>query len=184
MKATEQLKKEHRAVLITLRILEQICQRLDAGVEVDVGHLEELVDFFRTFVDKCHHIKEEEMLFVAMKDSVDPTDGDRIGALIKDHVAGRNFIRELARAVERFKAGDLEAAEAVTHNARSYMTLLIQHIDIEDNVLYPMADARLSARKQEELFREFDRLEEEEIGPGRHEAFHEMIDRLKEIYLP
>jgi hemerythrin-like domain-containing protein len=183
MKATEQLKKEHRAVMTTLKILDKICHKLEAGEQVETAHLEELVDFFRTFVDRCHHIKEEEMLFVAMKGTMDRSDGDRIGALVKDHVSGRNFIRDLARAIEDFKAGNDGAAREVVRHAHNYSTLLTQHIDIEDNVLYPMANERLSAKTQEELFRDFERLEEEEIGPGKHEEYHRMIDRLKAIYL-
>ena len=183
MKATEQLKKEHTAVKVTLRILDRICQKLEAKERVDPSHLEELVDFFQTFVDKCHHTKEEEMLFVAMQDTHDPSDGDRIGALIKDHVSGRNFIRDLSLAINAYKDGDAGAVRAIVRNARNYTTLLLQHIDIEDNVLYPLANERLSEKRQEELFLDFERMEEEQIGHGKHEAFHEMIDRLKSIYL-
>ncbi|OGC96120.1 MAG: hypothetical protein A2W25_12495 [candidate division Zixibacteria bacterium RBG_16_53_22] len=183
MKATEQLKKEHNAVKVTLRILDRISKKLEAGERVDPLHLEELIDFFSAFVDKCHHVKEEEMLFVAMKDSFDPSDGDRIGALIKDHVSGRNFIRDLSYAVAEYRAGDARAAGAIVRFAKNYTTLLLQHIDIEDNVLYPLANKRLSEKKQEELYRDFERLEEEEIGHGKHAAYHEMIDRLKTLYL-
>jgi len=184
VKATEQLKKEHGAVKLMLRILDRICRRLEAGEEADPDHLDELVEFFRVFVDKCHHAKEENMLFVAMKESVDPSDGDRIGALIKDHVSGRNYIRGLSQAIVDYRAGNPSAAARIIQNARHYITLLIQHIDIEDNVLYPIADQRLSDEKQRELFKDFDRLEGEEIGNGRHEEFHRSIDRLKGIYLP
>jgi hemerythrin-like domain-containing protein len=183
MKATEQLKNEHNAVRVTLRILDQICKRIEAGQRVEVSHLEELADFFHTFVDKCHHAKEEEMLFVAIKDSLDPSDGDRIGALIKDHVTGRNFVRDLSYAISDYKAGDARAARDVVRYARTYMTLLNQHIDIEDNVLYPIADRRLTEKKQEELFRDFERLEEEEVGHGKHQEFHQMVNKLKALYL-
>lgn len=183
MKATEQLVKEHNAVKVTLRILDRISKKLEAGEKVEISHLEELTDFFRTFVDKCHHTKEEEMLFVALRDTDDPSHADRIGALMKDHVSGRNFIREMSKAIENYKAGDVRAAKEIVQNAKNYSTLLTQHIDIEDTVLYPIADERLTDEKHKELLRDFDRLEEEEIGHGKHEAFHEMIDRLKGIYL-
>jgi hemerythrin-like domain-containing protein len=183
VKATEQLKKEHHAVKLMLLVLDKLCKKLESGEQIDTDHLDNLIEFFQVFVDRCHHAKEENMLFVAMQKTMDPNDGDRIGALIKDHASGRNYIHELAAASTRYRAGDAEAAKTIVQNAKHYMTLLIQHIDIEDNVLYPMADARLSDRKQEELLGEFDLLEVEEIGVGKHEEFHRMIDRLRGIYL-
>jgi hemerythrin-like domain-containing protein len=183
VKATEQLRKEHKAVKLMLLVLDKMCKKLEAGEKINPDHLDSLIEFFQVFVDRCHHAKEENMLFVAMQKTMDPNDGDRIGALIKDHVSGRNYIRDLAAASALYRKGDTKAAKMITQSARHYMTLLIQHIDIEDNVLYPLADARLSVQKQEELLGEFDILEVEQIGIGKHEEFHRMIEKLRGIYL-
>jgi hemerythrin-like domain-containing protein len=183
LKATEQLKKEHNAVKVMLRVLDKLCKKLEAGERIAPDHLDNIIEFFQVFVDRCHHAKEENMLFVAMQKTMDPSDGDRIGALIKDHVSGRNYLRDLQAASALYRKGDPEAAKMILQSAKHYMTLLIQHIDIEDNVLYPIADARLSSQKQEELLDEFDRLELEEIGEGKHEEFHKMIEKLRGIYL-
>ena len=183
MKATAQLIKEHDAVKITLRILDKICKRLELGEQVNTADLENLLEFFGVFVDKCHHAKEENMLFVAMKGSPDPSDDERIAALLKDHNSGRNTIVALSDAVAAYKAGRPDAVNSILHNAKNYMTLLIQHIDIEDNILYPIADKRLTPEKHRQLLGDFERLEQEEIGSGKHEEFHKMIERLKGKYL-
>ena len=67
-------------------------------------------------------------------------------------------------------------------NAAGYTALLRQHIQKEDNVLFVMAEQRLDAAKDEELFREFEKLEEERIGKGKHDEFHALLDRLQKIY--
>jgi hemerythrin-like domain-containing protein len=182
-KATEQLRKEHSAVKVMVRVLDRLCKRLEAGEKIDPDHLDGIIEFFQVFVDRCHHAKEENMLFVAMQKTTDPSDGDRIGALIKDHVSGRKYIQDLSKAAALYRKGDSAAVSMILQSARHYMTLLIQHIDIEDNVLYPIADSRLSGQKQEELLIEFDRLEEQEIGTGKHDEFHRLIYQLKGIYL-
>jgi hemerythrin-like domain-containing protein len=174
---------EHNAVKVMVRVLDKLCKRLEAGEKIDPDHLDGIIEFFRVFVDRCHHAKEENMLFVAMQKTMDPSDGDRIGALIKDHVSGRTYIRDLSTAADLYRKGDPAASQMILQSAKRYMTLLIQHIDIEDNVLYPLADSRLSGQKQEELLIEFDRLEREEIGVAKHEEFHRLIERLKAIYL-
>jgi hemerythrin-like domain-containing protein len=63
-----------------------------------------------------------------------------------------------------------------------YIELLRHHIDKENNVLFPMADRSLSEERQVRISEEFDRLEKERIGEGRHEAFHQLMDDLARIY--
>lgn len=46
-----------------------------------------------------------------------------------------------------------------------------------------MADRVLSNAVQRELEEAFEKLEEERIGAGTHEKFHELLHRLKEVYL-
>jgi lactate dehydrogenase-like 2-hydroxyacid dehydrogenase len=48
---------------------------------------------------------------------------------------------------------------------------------------FDMADKYLSSDKQEELIREFDRMEQEKIGEGKHEELHGIMKELKKIYL-
>jgi nitrate reductase alpha subunit len=53
----------------------------------------------------------------------------------------------------------------------------------ENTVLFPMADARLDVKADSELFEAFQRLERERIGPGKHEAFHALLDEPRDAYL-
>ena len=45
-----------------------------------------------------------------------------------------------------------------------------------------IADARLTAEMQAALSVAFERVEEERVGHGRHEAFHALMDRLSGKY--
>ena len=49
--------------------------------------------------------------------------------------------------------------------------------------LFCMADQCLSEEKQEELVEDFEKLEVERIGIGKHEQFHAILDHLADIYL-
>ena len=46
-----------------------------------------------------------------------------------------------------------------------------------------MSEPRLTDEKRRELKREFDRIEKERIGEGKHEAFHQLLKELTSIYL-
>jgi hemerythrin-like domain-containing protein len=184
MKPTDELKAEHRAIERMLRVLEGVSDRLESGQEVDPGHLARIVEFIQVFADRCHHGKEEDLLFVAMAEAGIPTEGGPIGVMLREHVIGRDHVGAMAQAAERYNAGGLEAGDSFAAHARGYVGLLEQHIGKEDNILYPMADRALPPDKQEELLEGFELIEQERVGPGRHEAFHELLDELERTYVP
>ncbi len=66
----EHLKEEHAGIKLMLDILAKVCDRLESGERVDQGHLDQIPEFLKVFVDKCHRAKEEDILFPAMERSV------------------------------------------------------------------------------------------------------------------
>lgn len=175
MKSTEQLKNEHQAVLLASDILEKICQKLEAGEKVDPKHQGDILEFIKIFVDKCHHSKEEALLFPAMEKVGIPKEHGPIGMMLVEHDMGRDYVKGMNENISNPKK--------FIESARGYTKLLKQHIEKENNILYRMADTQLSQAKDDELLKEFDKLELERIGPGKHEEFHEMLERLDGIYL-
>ncbi len=182
MKATKDLKEEHGGIKVMLAILGKVCDRLEAGQRVEPKHLEEILEFLKVFVDKCHHAKEEDHLFPAMEKAGIPREGGPLGVMLHEHQAGRDFIRGMTQAAAALEKGAPGAAKRFASNARGYTELLLQHIEKEDNILYPMAEARLPAGADGALSAAFERVEEERVGHGRHEEFHRMMDRLKGFY--
>ena len=183
MKPTEQLIREHDAIKIMLRIMEKVSQKLEAGERADVEHLDSIIDFIRTFADKCHHGKEEELLFTAMVESGIPGKGGPIGVMLSEHESGRKYVRGIIDGIAKYKKGEDKAELQIADNARNYVALLTLHIDKEDNVLYPMADMHLTEDKKRELLEEFERVERGKIGVGKHEELHKTLDELSKIYL-
>jgi len=183
MKPTEQLKEDHKAIKLMLKIMSAISDKLDNGDAVDPDHLERIIDFIRTFADKCHHGKEEDLLFPAIEEAGIPREGGPTGMMLTEHDEGREYVKGMADAVEKYKTGDNDAAKEFARAARNYINLLEQHIDKENNVLYFIADSHVSAEKQEELAEQFEKVEREKIGPGKHEQYHHLLYQLEENYL-
>lgn len=183
MKATEQLKAEHEGIKMMLNILDKICLKLESGEQIDINHLEQILEFFRIFVDRCHHGKEEDLLFPAMEHAGVPKEGGPIGQMLVEHGHGRGYVRGMADALADYKAGNLEAGREIVKNARGYIATLEAHIQKENMVLFSIADSRLSGETQDRLFEEFEQLEEHKIGLGKHEEFHGLLNHLANVYL-
>jgi hemerythrin-like domain-containing protein len=100
--------------------------------------LDQLIEFFIVFVDKCHHGKEEELLFPALEAIGVQRDGGPIGVMLAEHQQGREYVQKMNEAFSQYNEGDRAAATKLAKNARAYIALLRQHIDKENNVLFPI----------------------------------------------
>ncbi len=182
MKPTEELSREHQAILTMIRILGKMADGLEAGAVVPPEDLEDSVQFIRVFADKCHHAKEEGHLFPEMVKAGIPRDRGPIGVMLAEHEEGRKHVAAMAGAIPGIRKGDRRAAAAFASGARGYGELLSQHIFKEDHILYPMADARLSPDQQSSLEACFADVEKNMAGEGKHEEFHRLLERLEKAY--
>jgi hemerythrin-like domain-containing protein len=182
MKATQQLRDEHEGVKVMLDVLGQVCGRLADTQELNRDHFEKMIEFLRVFVDKCHHGKEEELLFPALEGAGVPKNGP-IRVMLEEHEQGRKLVRAMAEAFAGFSGGDPSASRAIVQSGQDYIALLRAHIEKENNVLFAMADRLLPAGAQDELYEGFEKIEEERIGLGKHEEFHRLIETLSATYL-
>ena len=176
MKPTEQLKEEHKAIKLMLKVLEAMCRRLENKENIPKEHFEKVLEFIKVFADKCHHGKEEDLLFPAMEKAGIPREGGPINVMLTEHNMGRDYVKGMSESV---KGQDFNK---FIENARGYIELLNQHIEKEDNILYMMAEMHLQESEQEKLLRQFEKLERERIGLGKHEELHKLLHYLKEFY--
>jgi len=184
MKATDHLRKEHEDIKAMLRILDEMSARLEAGECLNSAHLDDILEFIQEFADRCHHAKEENILFPAMETAGILRERGPIGVMLIEHLEGRKLVKGMREGLARLKGGEDGGAKAISENARKYSELLIQHIHKEDNILYPIADTTLSPEAEVELEKAFERVEIELIGLDRHERYRQILSRLAAEYPP
>ena len=182
MYSTQQLRDEHEGIKVMLSVLEHLAGELRRGHAVNLDHLAAILDFLRTFADKCHHGKEEDVLFPALAAAGLPTEGGPIGVMLHEHTEGRAHIAGMTDALARLRAGENAAADFAQH-ALDYIALLRAHIDKENHILFVIAEQRLPPAAHQQLARDFDRIEEERIGEDVHERYHKLIHELRNTYL-
>lgn len=183
MKPTEILIKEHDAISTMLKIIKAVSEKVENNGNVEPEHLSQIVEFIQVFADKCHHGKEENLLFKSMAKAGMPEKGGPIAVMLSEHETGRQFVRKMDAAASAFSNGDRSAADQFIKNARGYVSLLSGHIQKENNILFPMADKVIPGEEQNRLIDDFEKVEAEIIGQGTHERFHDLLDRLKSEYL-
>src|SRR3954453_20126260 len=129
--AIRTLKTEHQAVCQVLNVLDKAVIKLEQGGEVPFNIFEDVLEFLTVFVDRCHHTKEEEVLFPLMERSGVPAQGGPIGVMLGEHQQGRELIARYGQGLAEFKAREITGQAHLIEAARAYSELLRQHIQKE-----------------------------------------------------
>ncbi len=177
-KATDILRNEHKAILKMLDATEEAARRIRQKEKVTPEVLSGLLEFLRTFADRCHHGKEEACLFPLLEEKGMPHDMGPVGVMLHEHDQGRELIQTMVQAAEALAAGRKEAGLQWAEAALDYVTLLRAHIEKENNILFVMADNLLSQSDQSNLVDAFEKVETDKIGAGTHERLHASMDKL------
>ena len=179
MKASEDLRNEHELIKVTLHVLDQVVRLIKQNEQVDVSDLQDIVGFLSEFADKCHHGKEEGFYFPALEQAGIPKEGGPIGVMLNEHDLGRSNIKQMRESA--FGANvDLQSfAQA----AESYIVLMSNHIEKENNVLFIMGDMRLPGETQRELLEKFEEHEKNVTGEYKHQEIHALLEKLEQKYL-
>jgi hemerythrin-like domain-containing protein len=164
MNPTDVLRDEHRVILRALDLLERA-----AAASVPDGWWTTAVAWLRTFADRNHHAKEEAALFPAMIKAGVPSDGGPISVMLEEHAQGRTLVAAIA-------AGSGVARPSA---CRTYVALLRAHIDKENEIVFPLADAVLDEQAVTALRREFDAAEAEQGAAGSISAAEAALDDLE-----
>jgi hemerythrin-like domain-containing protein len=143
---TDVLRDEHVVILRALSVLESAAERLAAGRAFPAGWWEVAVGWLRAFADRNHHAKEENVLFPAMIKAGVPSAGGPIDVMLEEHEQGRALIAQMAEGASPHRA-------AAT---RRYVQLLREHIDKENGIVFPLAEAVVEETVMQDLSREFD----------------------------
>jgi hemerythrin-like domain-containing protein len=163
------LVEEHGQIKRFLAVLPAVIDRFDARSEADRDLVRGGLDFVRSYADRFHHAKEEDILFACF----DP-DLDILKAMREDHERGRAHVRAAGEALARCDG------EGIAANLLGYAGVLAEHIKKEDEILYPWMDRNLSVRQVGELFARF--LAVDERFAEDRKKYESFVERLEDAY--
>ena len=177
--ASEDLIKEHEGILFGLKILEKMVNMVKENKKLEIKDVKDIINFFKLFADKCHHGKEEGILFPSMEKSGIQNKNGPIGQMLAEHTEGRNYISEMTESLNN----DSLKVENFIHGATNYIRLLQSHIIKENTILFPLGDKKIPITEQNQLLIAFENHEEKVMGKGTHEKLHEMLHDFEKKYL-
>ncbi len=160
MKPIGPLMIEHRLIDRMLALLALEHRKIVESQNVDYEFLDASIDFLKTYIDKFHHGKEEDILFreLAAK-PLSPEDRKMMNELIEEHDRTRKAIERLEGA-RRQQVDKKLAVTEITKHMETLIKWYPIHIEKEDKHFFISAMNYLSAEEQAAMLeksREFDR---------------------------
>ena len=155
------LMKEHRLIERMIRIMSVELEKIKKDTKIVPAFIDTAVDFIRIYADKCHHGKEEDILFRDLAKRKISDEHQRImQELIKEHKMGRNNVKKLVEAKEKYVQGNKDALKDIVSNMETLVKFYPKHIEKEDKHFFlPCMDYFTDQEKDKMLNEmwEFDR---------------------------
>lgn len=152
---------EHRLIERMIGVMKQELQWLEKERKINPVFVETAVDFIRTYADRCHHGKEEDILFRDLKKKTLSPEHRRImEELIEEHVWGRETTGRLVEANASYLKGDGEALSTIIDCMRSLVEFYPKHIEKEDKLFFIPVMEYFSEEEKDSMLKEgyeFDR---------------------------
>ncbi len=128
-----QLMIEHRLIERVIKLWKAELERIEKNKCADPSFIDKAVDFMKIYADRCHHGKEEDILFRDMKKKPISGEISRIlQELMDEHVISRKNLAGLVDARKKYEAGDKAALKDIHKAIKTITELYPQHIEKED----------------------------------------------------
>lgn len=162
---------EHDIISTAEGVVQSLQNTWETNADEYAENLRRLIVFFREYSDRFHHYKEEEVLFKKLRDNPDFLLKDIISELEGHHEMFRETVAEIEEAAQN---KDWPKTQKLL---KGYMNDLLDHIAVENDELFNMAEAVFSDDELERIFFLFEDIDRD-LGLERKQA---LVEELKSI---
>lgn len=159
---------EHRLIERAVPIMQREVKRLEKEKTMNRGFVSEIVDFFRTYADHCHHGKEEDILFKALSKKKISAEHKRImEELLSEHVYGRKVVGQLLEAKD---------ATGIVDQLKKLIELYPKHIEKEDKHFFIPVMKYFNTQEQKTMLGQMWEFDKKLI----HEKYEQILKGMEE----
>jgi hemerythrin-like domain-containing protein len=125
---------EHRLMDRMIALLGKEADRMERDKNIHAEFPDMAIDFINTYIDRCHHGKEEDILLNALDRKMVADEHKRImKEILDEHQQSRNAVTELEDAKANYLKGDRGLLSGIIGTIRFLVELYPQHIEKEDS---------------------------------------------------
>ena len=176
MQARGPLMIEHRLIERMLANVKNFLVQVGQTKKIDPLLVDKAVDFIRTYADRTHHGKEEDILFRDLHNKeLSEIDRRVMNELIEEHVFGRKTTKALVVANTQYRNGDSSSLGDIVSCLNTLVDFYPKHIEKEDKVFFPASRAYFSETEDQTMLAEFMDFDQKMI----HEKYKSVVEELE-----
>ena len=165
---------EHRLIEKMLQLFDGEIKNINENKKVDTVFIDTAVDFIRTYADRTHHGKEEDILFRDLAKKELSSEHIRImNELIDEHTYARKTVGKLVAAKERYLTGENTSQEVIGY-LKELAQFYPQHIEKEDKHFFYPCMEYFTREEQNAMLLEFNEFDRKMI----HEKYKKVVEGL------
>lgn len=177
MRPTDSLRKDHALIDKMIGALKIISTLLQNGTTIPRPILDQTIEFSTNFTNKCHHGKEEELLFPTLEKNGMPKEGGPIARMLFEHEITKDLTNSIIKSTDIYTSTGQPAA--LIEDIEKYIDHVSLHISKENQRLFGMADMIL-ADQQKELISGLDDIEKNKLSDFKRNRnyYEELVEKV------
>jgi len=179
MEALRVISEDHRNLWRIAATIDIVADEMESGSKVDPAFFTSIFDYIEHFMDACHHAKEDDYLFPALRARSEAAAAilDRLQA---EHRNGPEILKSLRQQLADTAAGKLGNAEFASA-LRTYTQSLKSHIRTEEKDAMPLAREVLTPEDWAAIDRAFLDSDDPMFGEKANAEFRELFHRIASL---
>ena len=134
------------------------------------------MDFLRSYADRCHHGKEEDILFRELsKKNLSKEHKDLLNILVDEHAYARITVSRILAAREAYLSGNAGSLGDIIWLMKKLVEFYPAHIEKEDKYFFHQSMGYLTRQEQDAMFQEFWDFDRKLV----HEKYGQLVERLE-----
>lgn len=147
---------EHRLIERMIAIMQKELQRMETENTARVLLIDQMVDFIKMYADRCHHGKEEDILFRDLeKKPLTVEHQNTMEELVQEHIYGRKLVGRLVEARDQYESGNTATLSTIKETFRDLATFYPKHIEKEDKHFFLPCMQYFTQEEQDRMLQEF-----------------------------
>ncbi len=164
---------EHRLIQRMIAVMGKHIQTVPSVSAIDLSLIDQGVDFLRTYADRCHHGKEEDILFATLRNKkLTDHETQILQELVDEHVLARKTVKALAAAVHDARNGNSQVFDEIAAIVRRISDIYPPHIEKEDKHFFIPVMKYYTAKEQDEMLRQFKDFDQHII----HDKYRNLVE--------
>ena len=180
MKPRGPLMIKHRLIEKMLSLSQKEVLKMKNNMVVDPLFVDTVGDFIKTYADRTHHGKEEDILFEKLKTKdLNEKDKTMMHDLINEHRYARSVVGDLLDAKDTYISGDKSCLPFIIEKLETLIDFYPGHIRKEDSEFFPNTELYFTKEELDTMLSDFWEFDRKMI----HEKYQKLFETLSQKYI-